>query len=163
MSKTYCINANSLAVGEFSGGFVGIRELAVLDGLLYGITTTGLVEFSGDDDLGEAIVPFLISGKLAPAGNQEYNVPKCSILAKGAGTLSVTTYTEERGETFTNGPYTKSLTSYLDRHELPLETRQLAMEYKFKIQVTAPDSGTNVGARISLFDIYVNPARHRRG
>lgn len=161
-TETYRINSRTFAPFSYSGGFDSSLGLAGLADEVYSLGTTSLYKHVGDDDDGESVVPTLTTGALTLAPNMEYNIPKASFAAVGPGTVSVARAVKERGLAFSPTTYTTTLTSEIDQYELPLETRQLGRSWQLTVQLLAPDSGTNVGAQLETFDVYVNPARHRK-
>lgn len=151
----YAINANTFGLSQFSGfTALGLTEC---DGQVLFLNSTQVLEHSGSTDNGTAITAHVTTGELQLAGNQEFNVTKCSYAGHGSGAVEVTRYTAEQGAANTCPAYSQDLAIELDQYEMPLETRQTARQYKFKIGMTG------AGDMLDSFDVYVNPVRHRKG
>jgi len=154
------------AINTYTGGLTNYSGTEIDTGVGIGtmgsqsfiIAPTTLYELTGADDAGSDINAYTTTGHLTLASNMEYNIPKCSFAAQGSGTVSVARFTKEKGAAQTPDAYTATLTSEIDQHEMGLETRQIARSYQFKVSFSA----ASPGSRLETFDVYVNPARHRK-
>lgn len=137
--SVYSINTSNLAISGASSGLAALG-LATHGGSLYAIKTDGLIELTGADDEGVAIVGVLKSGKIKFGSSSLKRSRRLYLEGTASKGLSVEVTTEEWGQSKTRPYKVNRLKGDLRPHASKIAGKPKS-QY-FQVQISNANGGT---------------------